>query len=199
MTKRILSAAALATALFFTFAPSSRAGDITSTIGLFDETPDFSGNYPLPAVNLGDFTFSLPNGFIVAGATISGTFGNNDVPGTTNITADSDYFVDGTGIEVATCDTPNIASTFTPTLACDSGSMTGAPTPWSYTFTAAQLTILAPLFAAGSVDFNVVQNFYGAVETGPITLDIAPAPEPATIFVVSLGIAGIALLRRRTV
>lgn len=75
--------------------------------------------------------------------------------------------------------------------------MSGAPTPWSYTFTSSNLTALSSALTSGTLDFNVVQNYYGAVETGPITLDIVSTPEPSTIFVVSLGLAGLALLRRR--
>ena len=114
---------------------------------MFDEVADFSGNYPLGPTNLGNFSFSVPNGFVISSATISGTFGNEDVPGTTNVTADSDYYVDGIAIEVATCDTPNIQNTFTPALACDAGNSNDTPTAWSYTFTPADLTTLASDFA----------------------------------------------------
>lgn len=201
MTRNALLTFILASALGLGFTASAKA-DIISTIGDFDEPADFSGNYPLGPTNLGDFTFSLPTGFVITSATISGTFGNEDVPGTTNVTADSDYYVDGTAIKVATCDTPNITSTFTPALACDAGNSTDTPTPWTYTFTSANLSTLTTDLAAGTLDFNVIQNFYGAVETGVITLDIAgtsAAPEPGTIFIASLGLAGLALLRRRKV
>lgn len=201
MIKRALLTLMIATAFGLGFTGSAKA-DIIDTIGLFDEAPDFSGNYPLGPANLGDFTFSIPTGFVISSATISGTFGNEDVPGTTNVTVDSDYYVDGVAIEVATCDTPNILSTGTPTLACDAGNSTDTPTPWSYTFTNTDLTTLKSDLAAGSLDFNVIQNYYGAVETGAITLDIAgtsPTPEPGTIFIASLGLAGVALLRRRRI
>jgi hypothetical protein len=193
MNVRILSTTLLAAAFSFCLVTPSWA-DISSTIGVFDEPANFSGPFPTAIANLGNFTFSLPAGFVVAGATISGTFGNNDVPGLTNVTADSDYYVDGNAIEVAACDSPD-PSGLGLSLPCDSGSVSGAPTPWSYTFTGAQLTTLSSAFAAGSLDFNVIQNYYGAVETGPITLDIVPTPEPAPISFVLLGLPAIALLR----
>ena len=192
----IFSAAVLATVIFFSVAPSSKAADITSTIGLFDEAPNFSGSYPTSLTNLGDFTFSLPAGFVVGSVTISGTFGNEDVPGSTNVTADSDYYVNGVSIEVAACDSPNVATNGV-SLACDAGNNNDTPTPWSYVLTTAQLAAIGPVLATGSLDFNVIQNYYGAVETGPITLDIAPTPEPASIALISLGMTGIALLRLR--
>jgi hypothetical protein len=200
MTKPILSTAVLAVTLFFGFSSTSQA-EITSTIGLFDEAPNFSGNYPTALTNLGNFSFTIPTGFAIGKVTISGTFGNNDVPGTTNVTADSDYYIDGTAIQVAACDTPNIASTGTPTLACDAGSQSGNPTAWSYTLTSGQVATINSLLASGSLDFNVIQNYYGSVETGPITLDISPVatPEPATISIMALGLAGLSLLRRRKI
>lgn len=110
LAKRILSIAALMVVTLLSLASSSRANQIVSTIGGFDEPADFSGNYPSSVENLGAFTFSIPTGFVIGSVTISGTFGNNDVPGTTNVTADSDYYVagttGGTTVEVATCDTP---------------------------------------------------------------------------------------------
>jgi hypothetical protein len=180
---------------FSILAPSSRAGTIVSTIGPFDEPPDFSGNYPLAMENLGTFSFS-PVNFTVATVTISGYFGNEDVPGTTNVTADSDYFVDGTSIEVASCDSPSV-STQGYSLPCDAGNSTDTPTPWSDTLSTAQIASLSSAFAAGSLDFNVIQNYYGAIETGPITLQIASAPEPGTFYIISLGLLGIGLARRR--
>jgi hypothetical protein len=196
MTKPILSTAVLTTALLFVCTPSSQAGDITSTIGVFDQPADFSGNYPLSLVNLGNFTFSIPSNFTVGSVTISGTFGNNDVPGTTNVTADSTYYVDGSTIQVASCNSPDPSN---PSLPCDAGGLNDQPTPWTYMLTEPQIASIQSQLAAGSLDFNVVQNYYGAVETGPITLDIAPAPEPATFSFITLGLAGLALLRRRKI
>lgn len=201
MTKQIYSTTAAVAILVFCLGVPSRAGVITSTILATSQTADFSGNYPLPSTgstNIGDFTFAIPNGDMVLGATISGSFGNNFSSGITTITADSNYFVDGTAIEVATCDSPNVATNGL-SLACDGGISITSPTTWTYTFTAANLATLAPLFAAGSVDFNYVQNYYGQVNTGNTTLSITITPEPATSIAITLGVAGIAVLRRRKV
>jgi hypothetical protein len=204
MIKRALLTLIIATAFGLGLTSSAKA-DVIATIGPFDEAPDFSGVYPLAEVNLGTFSFSIPLGFVISSATISGTFGDEDVPGTTEITADSDYYVDGTAVHVASCDSPNVV-TLGLSLACDGGNNPAdTPTPWSYTFTAANLSAISGNLASGSLDFNEIQNYYGAVNAGTVTLDIAGAvatattPEPGTICIVSLGLAGIALLRRRKV
>lgn len=198
MLKRALLTFTIAMAFGLGLTSSAKA-DIIATIGPFDEAPDFSGSYPLAPVNLGTFTFSIPLAFKIGAVTISGSFGDEDVPGTTEITADSDYYVDGTAVDVASCDSPNVA-TLGLSLACDGGNNpTDTPTPWSYTFTAADLSAISGNLAGGSLDFNVIQNYYGAVNAGTVTLDIASTPEPGTICIVSLGLAGIALLRRRKI
>jgi hypothetical protein len=182
MRKLTVPAVILAT-LIIGFAPQAKA-DITSTIGEFDQPFSFVPG----TTTLGDFTFTIPSGLSVGAATISGTFGNNDVPGVTNVTALSDYFVGNGAVEVAMCDN------FTDP--CSAGSVSGAPQPWSYTFTPADLSIRAPAFATGSLDLSVTQNFLGAVETGPITLDIQATPEPASYFLLcALCLAGLGLRR----
>jgi hypothetical protein len=184
MLKLTIPAIIFATALLGLATPAR--ADISSTIGEFGEPFTFI----TPATTtLGDFTFTIANGLRVVSATISGTFGNNDVPGLTNVTALSDYYVANGTIQVAACDSFSDP--------CTAGTVSGAPEPWSYTFSQNDLTALAPEFAAGSLDFSVTQNFLGAVQTGPITLDMQVAPEPASYFFTSvLCLAGIALRRR---
>ena len=184
MLKPTFPAAIFAIVLLTLSVPAK--ADIVSTIGGFDEPFTFI----VPATTtLGDFTFTIPSGLTVGAATISGTFGNNDVPGTTNVTALSDYFVDNGNIEVAMCDS------FTDPRSA--GTMRGAPEPWSHTFTPAELSILAPAFASGSLDFSVTQESLGAVQTGPITLDMQATPEPASYFsLCALCLAGLTLRRR---
>jgi len=170
-----------------TLSPSAKADVITSTIAEYNGPQDFdfnSADYPLSSVLIGDFTFAIPTGQTVLGATISGTFGNNDVSPNTAL---SDYFVDNGAINVASCDDP-AANCFT--------GGTGEPTPWSHTFSAAELGSLSAAFASGTLDFTAVQNFAVSVATGTTTLSISITPEPATIFILCGGLAGIACLRR---
>lgn len=164
--------------------------DIIATIGNYDGTPvvDFDpADYPLTPVLIGDFSFTIPTGESVIGGTISGTFGNDDVPDTTESTAPSDYYIDNNTIEVASCDDSLTGA------ACDTSS---APTSWSYTLTASDLSNLSAELASGSIDFTASQNFFGAVNTGTTTLDLVLTPEPSMIFLLCGGLAGIALLRR---
>jgi len=166
---------------------SPAKADISSTI------PGSDGQFTFitPATTtLGDFTFTIPTGWTVVGGTIFGTFGNTDVPGLTNTTALSDYFVGNGVIQVAGCDS------FTDP--CTAGTVSGAPDPWSYTFTQTDLTTLAPYFSAGSLDFSVTQNFVGAVNTGPVILDLQITPEPSSFFFTcALCLAGILVVRSR--
>lgn len=164
--------------------------DIIATIGNYDGTPvvDFDpADYPLTPVLIGAFSFTIPTGESVIGGTISGTFGNDDVPDTTESTAPSDYYIDNNTIEVASCDDSLTGA------ACDTSS---APTSWSYTLTASDLSNLSAELASGSIDFTASQNFFGAVNTGTTTLDLVLTPEPSMIFLLCGGLAGIALLRR---
>jgi hypothetical protein len=194
MTKRVLGAIIAASVLSLGLASSAKAGSIiTVTLPEYNGAPDFdfnSADYPLAPVTIGDFSFAIPVGDSVSGGTISGTFGNADVNSTT---APSDYFVDNGTIEVAACDDPVFVGGGSPGLPCDSSF---TPTAWSYTFTAADLANLSAEIAAGSIDFTVDQNFAIAVQTGTTTLTLDLAPEPATIFIFTGGLAGIALLRR---
>jgi hypothetical protein len=173
-------------ALILGYATPAKA-DITSTIAPTDGTGSF-GPFPSSLIDVGTFSFTIPSGESIVGATISGTFGNMDVPGLTDVTAPSDYSVDGGAIEVASCD-----DSLSYDQPCDAGS---SPTAWSYTFTSADLATLAPALASGSLDFDVVQNGVGAVNTGTTTLTLTPTPEPETVSLFSLGIMCFGFLRR---
>jgi hypothetical protein len=175
--------AVLSTVCVLSFSAPTQAAVISSTVpeynGAFE---DPSLTYPLPSVLIGTFSYTIPAGDHITGAIISGAFGNLDQA---NTTALSDYFVGS--VEVAACD-----STSDP---CFSADINDPPTAWTYTFTASQLAALA----AGSANFSVVQTGPFSVQTGVTELDLTVAtaaiPEPAGIFLLAVGLAGIALLR----
>lgn len=163
-----------------TFDPSNQAAppDTTDYEGNFY---DFSGTFPPNPITIGTFTFSIPKGDIITGATISGTFGDQNIP----VTALTDLFVDGT-LEVGACD-----STSNP---CAAGTTDGSLLPWSHTFTTTELGDLA----GGSLSFIAVQNSFGAVIVGTPTLDLlVQTPEPSSIFTLAGGLLALAALRRR--
>jgi hypothetical protein len=112
-----------------------------------------------------------------------------DVPGTTDVSAPADLFVDNGAIEVATCD-----DALSYTAACDAGS---SPTSWSYTFTTTDLSTLSTEIAAGSIDFSATQNGVFTVNTGNVTLNLTTVPEPNTVLLFGSAVAGFFLLRRR--
>lgn len=156
------------------------------------DTTDYEGNFfdgssaPYD-ITIGTFTFKIPTGDIVTGATISGTFGDVNF----SSTALTDLFVNN-GIQVAGCDDFGDP--------CFTGTIDGSLVAWSHTFTGTELGELASDFASGSLAFTAVQNSFGAVIVGTPTLDIqvAPTPEPALIFPLAGGLLAIAVMRRRT-
>lgn len=171
-------------ALLLGFSNFAKA-DILVSISNYDGTASF-GPFP-QTIDIGSFDFTVPAGESVIGGTISGTFGNNDVPGTTDTSAPADLFIDGGAIEVASCD-----DALSYTAACDSGS---SPTPWTYTLTAGNLSTLGTELAAGSIDFSAVQNGVFTVNTGSVTLDLVVTPEPSTVLLLGSVFASFALMR----
>lgn len=154
------------------------------------DTTDYEGQFfdgtaaPYP-ITIGAFDFTIPAGDQVVGATISGTFGDVNIP----VTALTDLYVDSGSIQVAGCDDPSAP--------CAAGTVDGSLVPWSYTFTPTQLSELSSDFAAGSLDFTAVQNSFGAVVVGTPTLDLQVAPEPSYIFPLAGGLLALITWRRR--
>src|ERR1700733_12788876 len=114
MLKSTALAALSFTALILTLSASAQAGVIivSPTFGASNQTAppdttDYEGifydgteTFPLPSISIGTFTFTIPTGESVIGATISGTFGDVNIP----VTTLTDLFVDGGTIEVGECD-----------------------------------------------------------------------------------------------
>jgi hypothetical protein len=158
--------------------------DTTDYEGVFY---DFSTSHPSNPISIGTFDFAIPAGDYVTGATISGTFGDQNIP----VTALTDLAVLNGTISVGGCDSFSDA--------CAAGTIDGSLVPWSHTFDSTELLSLAPDFAAGSLDFTAVQNSFGAVIVGAPVLDLQVAvPEPSGIFVLASGLlAALVGLRRR--
>jgi len=170
---------------------SIASADVLSAIPAKDGTATF-GPFP-SSISIGSFSFAVPAGQKVTGGTISGSFGNNDVPGTTTTSAPADLFIAGGTIEVAACD-----DSLSYSAACDTGT---SPTPWSYSLTQGNLASLATYFASGAIDLSAVQNGVFTVNTGTVTLDLQTAPivatpEPDSLWLMGFGSMGMALVKR---
>jgi hypothetical protein len=197
MFKSTASALILSVSLFVGLSGTAKAADIivTPTFDISNQaaspdTTDYEGSFfdgsagPYD-LTIGKFTFSIPTGDNVIGGTISGTFGDQNIP----VSSLADLFVDG--IEVGECDSD--------TAPCAAGALNGLPVAWSYTFDAADLNNLDSALSSGSLDFTAVQNGFGSLFVGTPSLDlqVAPVPEPASIFTLAGGILAIAAWRRR--
>ena len=191
MLKNTLLTFILATAIGLGVTASAKADIIVTPVfdssnqATFPDTTDYEGNFydlsstfPPNPILIGTFTFSIPTVDVITGATISGTFGDQNIP----VTALTDLFVSGGTLAVGNCDSP--------TDLCATG---GSPITWSHTFTPSELADLA----GGSLNFTAVQNSFGAVVVGTPTLDIQVTPEPASIFTLAGGLLALAAWRRR--
>jgi hypothetical protein len=159
---------------------------------------------PTGSTTIGTYTFTPFTAVeldSITGITISGTFGNGDVP----TTALSDYFLgfagDETAVEVAACD--SISDN------CYSGQE--GPYAWNATLTSTEISDLAPALEAGSIDFTytwgssppIPDPFFSStgyddqyVYAGATQLDITSTPEPNTVLFCLGGMAGVIMLRR---
>jgi hypothetical protein len=200
MTKRTLTAAILSLGAAFVLTTPARADVVTLPSYDSPDGYDFeTSTPPTGAITIGAFTFSSINPSGVTGITISGTFGNGDVP----TTALSDYYLgfagDLTAVEVAACDSSSDN--------CYSGQE--GPYTWTATLTPAEIADLGPGLIAGSLDFSYIWGssppisdpFFSStgyddqyVYAGATTLVITPEPTSVLLFVSAL--AGIVVLRR---
>ncbi len=198
MTKQTIAALILCAGAAIGLTTPARAGDILVT-PTFDssnqtappDTTDYEGNFydgtqaPYD-LTIGTFDFTIPTGESVIGATISGTFGDQN--GDTG-TALADLFVLGGTIQVGECDLEADGVTYPPCATSNE--------PWSYTFSSTDLGNLATDFSTGSLDFTAIQNGFGSLIVGDPTLDIQVTPEPASIFTLAGGLLAFAAFRRR--
>ncbi len=106
MTKQILAVALLCIGAAFVLTTPAHA-DIVATTASYDSPNgyDFATTSPPTTPQLiGTFNFTIPAGVQVGSITVSGSFGNGDVPNT----ALSDYLSrirgDEAAVEVAACD-----------------------------------------------------------------------------------------------
>jgi hypothetical protein len=201
MTKRTLTAAILSLGAAFVLTTPARADVVTLPSYDSPDGYDFATTFPTGSTTIGTFTFSPTNPSGVTGITISGSFGNGDVPNT----ALSDYYLgfsgDLTAVEVAACD--SISDN------CYSGQE--GPYTWTATLTPAEIADLGPGLTAGSLDFSYtwdssppagpIPDFFSStgyddqyVYAGATTLTITPEPTSVLLFVSAL--AGIVVLRR---
>ncbi len=186
--RKIYPTLIFASALVLGISPRAHA-DVVATLPNYDGTASF-GPFP-SSISIGDFTFSIPAGEQVYGATISGTFGNDDDPGTTDVSAPADLYVDGGAIEVAACD-----DSLTYSEPCDAGS---THTSWSNTFTSGDLSTLSTAFTSGTLDLSAEQNGVFTVNAGSLTLDLMVTPEPNSLWLLGTGLIAlmcVALSRR---
>lgn len=157
------------------------SGDTSDYEGVFY---DGVSTFPPASISIGTFSFTIPAGESVAGATISGTFGDVNIP-TTTLT---DLYVDG--IDVAGCDSFDAD--------CATGDNYPSLVSWSHTFTGSELTSLASDFSAGTLDFTAVQNFpFGEIVVGTPVLTIDAVPEPGSILTLATVLAFAALGLRK--
>ena len=175
--KRICAAGLAAAALTaFAAAAPAAAQEATETATVGPVSLDDPGTYGITET-LGTFNFATSPYITILGATISGEWGSSPLSPNT---APGNYYVGN--VLVFTCN---------PGDACWGSS---TETPWSYTFTAADLATLQ----SGDVDFTAYQTDFGQVQADVTTLSLdVYVPEPASIALFATSLLGLGLLVRR--
>ena len=148
--------------------------------------PEFNGGFhkcgfPQPAITIGTFTYTIPDGEHIVSASLHSTFGNSSFPNSAGV----DLFADG--IATASCAAWGL---------CDTGS---SPAPFSHAFAPSDFALLSN----GSLPVTAVQTSGNIIRLGQETLCIhtasngpADAPEPATAALLGLGATALWLMRR---
>jgi hypothetical protein len=184
-----------------TAAASAQAATITGTVntgGTGANPNNFSGDdltfatdpsathsvFPLPAVTVGEFDFSVPGGQAISAGSFSGNFASNTLASATGQTT---LFLDG--IQLATCG-----------AACESASQTNV-VAWSYSLTAGDLVSLSSnaLWQAGRAVISETQLSASQVVLDPtsVSLTATPVPVPASVWLLGSALGSLFCLGRR--
>ena len=149
MRRLTLLLALLGALVALSVAGAGQASTVASTLPAFSgATFQLTDPYPRPAVTVGTFTYSVPAGEVIVGATISGYFGNSAVPNSAGVDVRLNGALVGQCVMYDTC------------------YWLGAP--WSHTFSASEAR---SLLGSGSAVLTAVQTSQYTIRLGPDNAD----------------------------
>jgi len=157
---------------------AARADAITVTVPDFNGPFMVGGTFPRPPLTVATLNFTLPAGFEIGSATLTGTFGNSINGSTAPVT----LFLDSLQVTQCAAGAP-----------CTGAFGTSGPTPFVFNFSAASFSLLTD----GMAVLTYSQLGPGTVRLGSLTLTIQPVPEPASLLLLGSGLAGLATAWRR--